>query len=694
MNKAKTDKDHSHYFFSDETEMFRSPAEPEPGKSVRIRLRAPETETDISAVLITGGSEETVMQKKDAANGFAMYEAEFICPAELVTYRFRIDCADITYVYQRDGIKETGSDVLIDPRCDFRFMPGFHTPGWAKGAVQYQIFPDRFRNGDPSNDVQDGEYSYNKRHIRHIGDWYAPPAVDDYRCIYGGDIAGIMEKLDYLQDLGIEVIYLNPIFTAPSSHKYDTQDYEHIDPHFGVIEKDSDRILEDWEMHNGFADKYITRVLADVNRKKSDELFAEFCRELHRRGMKIILDGVFNHCGSFHRWMDKEGIYLNKKGFVPGAYQSKSSPYREFFRFIDEEPGYEAWWGVETLPKLCYEDSQLLRESILSVAEKWLRPPYSIDGWRLDVAADLGHSPEYNHEFWRKFRERVKAVNPEALIIAEHYGDPSDWLHGDEWDSVMNYDAFMDPVSFFLTGMEKHSDSVRDDLYQDGVYFFDSMYKGMTRFQWSSLQCAMNELSNHDHSRFLTRTNRTAGRLHTHGPAAAEEGTDKAVLREAVVLQMTWPGAPTIYYGDEAGLAGWTDPDNRRCYPWGREDKELIKMHRELIALRKNNPVLRGGSLTPLGAGRGWISYARFNEEECIAVACNNSNEKTEVCLDIRRAGVSDGERFVRIYSAGSKGYSKRRSSAGTVKDGQLRLKLAPKTAVMIKKKKQTEDQA
>ena len=573
-----------------------------------------------------------------------------------------------------------------DPRFDFRFAPGFHTPEWAIGAVQYQIFTDRFRNGDPSNDVLDGEYSYNNRHIRSRDDWYAPPEVDDYRCFYGGDIAGIMEKLDYLQELGIEAIYLNPIFTAPSSHKYDTQDYEHIDPHFGVIVEDEDYTMQDWEMHNGFARRYIRRVLSEKNAKKSDALFADLCRELHKRGMKIILDGVFNHCGSFHRWMDAEGIYINKKGYVPGAFQSKDSPYRDFFRFTDEEPGYEAWWGVETLPKLYYEKSQLLCESILAAAEKWLRPPYSIDGWRLDVAADLGHSPEYNHRFWRRFRERVKAVNPEALIIAEHYGDASEWLRGGEWDSVMNYDGFMDPLSYFLTGMEKHSDGVRADLYQDGPSFFESMRMNTAGFQWNSLQCAMNELSNHDHSRFLTRTNHIVGRLNTLGPEAAAKGVDKAVLREAAAIQMTWPGAPTIYYGDEAGLVGWTEPDSRRCYPWGREDTELIDMHRGLIALRKKYPVLRSGSLLPLGAGNSWISYARFDEQACIAVVCNNSLEKQPLTIDVSGAEAVDGDRFVRIFSTDKDGYSFHAGGHLTVNEGLIKVSAAPQSVLILKR--------
>lgn len=209
--------------------------------------------------------------------------------------------------------------------------------------------------------------------------------------------------------------------------------------------------------------------------------------------------------------------------------------------------------------------------------KKWVSPPYNADGWRLDVAADLGHSQEYNHLFWKKFRNVVKEANPEALILAEHYGDPKDWLQGDQWDSVMNYDAFMEPMTWFLTGMEKHSDEYKDYMLGNIENYENTMTHYMASFATSSLQCAMNQLSNHDHSRFLTRTNHKVGRAANLGTQAASEGVNKGIMKEAVVIQMTWPGAPTLYYGDEAGLCGFTDPDNRRTYPWGKEDKVLIR---------------------------------------------------------------------------------------------------------------------
>ena len=589
--------------FSDETPLFRTPSEPNPGDSVTIRLRVSRGSARRVVLLLQSLEVGTLMVKTRSDDFFDFYEAGIVCDDSEVMYRFLIEGeGNLKIAYDKNGCRctEDGSTPGFQDAYAFRFHPGFHVPAWSKGAVQYQIFTDRFRNGDPTNDVTDNEYYYTVGHSKHVENWDAFPTDTDIRCFYGGDLQGIIDKLDYLQGLGIQVLYLNPIFVSPSSHKYDTQDYEHVDPHFGVITDDLDHAMQIWEKHNGYAPKYIRRVTSMENLEKSDDLFASLCRKLHARGMRIILDGVFNHCGSFNKWMDCEGIYLGKAGFQPGAFQSVNSPYRSYFHFNDSSngrsPAYEGWWGYSTLPKLNYEASPALCEQIYRIAEKWVSPPYSIDGWRLDVAADLGHSPEFNHRFWRNFRQRVKAINPDVLIIAEHYGDPSAWLQGDQWDTVMNYDAFMEPLTWFLTGMEKHSDSIRDDLYQNGQAFFDIMRDKMSRLTYPSLMSAMNELSNHDHSRFLTRTNRMVGRFNTMGSETAAAGINKGVFREAVTMQMTWPGAPTVYYADEAGQVGWTDPDNRRTYPWGKEDHSLIDLHRDLIFLRRSLPVLSDGS--------------------------------------------------------------------------------------------------
>ena len=673
--------------FSDETEQFRSPSEPDPGDTVSIRIRINKGIAKRVMLLITKPEMALLMHRIDTDVFFDLYQAEIVCLDNKVCYSFIIETEECNIAYEKTGARVLAKDERPDEKYSFSFTPGFHVPAWAKGAVEYQIMTDRFRNGNLSNDVVDNEYYYVLGHSRHKF-WDAPVDETDIRNFYGGDLQGVLEKLDYLQELGVEVIYFNPLFISPSSHKYDVQDYDHIDPHFAIIEDDVDHQMMNWEQHNGYAPRYIKRVTSVFNIYASDAFFARFCEELHRRGMKIILDGVFNHCGSFNKWMDKEGIYLGKPGYETGAFQDTESPYRKFFSFSERGSGryadYEGWWGYSTLPKLNYEGSPELCERILAIAEKWASPPYSIDGWRLDVAADLGHSDEFNHSFWKRFRKRVKKANPDIFILAEHYGDAADWLQGDEWDSVMNYDAFMEPLTFFLTGMEKHSDSFNAELYQNGQEFFNSMLRKMARMQIPSLYSAMNELSNHDHSRFLTRTNRTVGRLGTQNPEAAGQGISKAVFREAVVVQMTWPGSPTIYYGDEAGVVGWTDPDCRRTYPWGHEDTDLIEMHKALTKMRKENPVFAEGSIKPLFAETGIICYSRFRNEVYAIVSCNNLEEKRIISVPVRDIGISDGSCFNRIFRTDRNGFSEQKEKTDAVKNGTLKIELEPQSAVIM----------
>lgn len=275
------------------------------------------------------------------------------------------------------------------------------------------------------------------------------------------------------------------------------------------------------------------------------------------------------------------------------------------------------------------------------------------------MAADLGQTNEYNHEFWKKFRAAVKDANPNALILAEHYGDPSEWLQGDEWDTVMNYDAFMEPVTWFLTGMEKHSDEQREELRGNTSNFVGSILHHMANMLTPSLQVAMNELSNHDHSRFLTRTNYMVGRVEDLGSRAANEYVNLAIMREAVVMQMTWVGAPTVYYGDEAGVCGFTDPDNRRTYPWGYENKELIAFHREMIRIHKEHPALRTGSINILsGEEHNILAYGRFLGEDRIVVIINNRSELAEVTVPVWTAEVPMKCRMKKLIYSYQDGYS------------------------------------
>ena len=675
MNKAA--------LFCDGTEGYVYPPEPKENELVTFRFRTAKDDAD--RVGLVTSADTYVMEKECTQGEFDYYTFETRLGEEPFRYCFEVQSGTEKYYYGRCGISR---EIL--EYYNFVVVPGFSTPDWAKGAVMYQIFTDRFYNGDKSNDVETNEYYYIGDYSRRVTNWDKYPANMGVREFYGGDLQGVMDKLDYLQELGVEVVYFNPLFVSPSNHKYDIQDYDYIDPHYGKIVDDGGEVLPDGVTDNSQATKYKKRTTGLKNLEASNELFIKLVEELHRRGMKVILDGVFNHCGSFNKWMDRERIYEGEKDYEPGAYISADSPYRSYFRFFKEGPenwpyngNYDGWWGHDTLPKLNYEDSVKLENYILYIGRKWVSPPYNVDGWRLDVAADLGRSNEYNHDFWKKFRRAVKDANPSALILAEHYGDPRDWLKGDEWDTVMNYDAFMEPLTWFLTGMEKHSDEAREELLGNIDNFIGSMAHHMSNMLTPSLQVAMNELSNHDHSRFLTRTNHMVGRVEHLGPEAANEYVNKAVMREAVVMQMTWVGAPTIYYGDEAGVCGFTDPDNRRTYPWGREDHELIAFHKEAIRIHKEHPALRTGSLKILGGEENVLSYARFKGNDRIVIVINNRSERTEVKVPVWEAEIPAKCRMKRLLYSYKDGYTTEYEEY-LVEDGEVVANMGPHSALVL----------
>ena len=652
------------------------PAEPDFDRVTDFRFRC--AADDVAALELVWGNDRKKMKLSESDGGFDYYDVSVNVGREPFYYYFEITGKDGSFCrYDRRGPVQDIMDSM-----KFCVIPGFSSPTWTKGAVMYQIFVDRFCNGDETNDVLSGEYYYNGTFSRKVDRWEQyPDPKQDYAEFYGGDLQGVINKLDYLRDLGIDAIYLNPIFVSPSSHKYDTQDYDHIDPHFGKIIEDSGDVLPQFEHDNRKATKYIARVTDRKNLEASDKLFARLVEEAHKRDIKVILDGVFNHCGSFNKWLDRERIYEEAAGYEKGAYVAGDSPYRNFFSFSRDgwpnNPSYDGWWGYDTLPKLNYEGSKELEEYILSVGKKWVSPPYNADGWRLDVAADLGHSREYNHHFWKRFRQEVKSANPNAVILAEHYGSSKEWLMGQEWDTVMNYDAFMEPVTWFLTGMDKHSDEFRPIRVGNAREFLETMrYAGGENFTFSSYYTAMNELSNHDHSRFLTRTSQKVGRSDTLMPSSADTGNRKYIMRQAVMMQFTWPGAPTIYYGDEAGVCGFTDPDNRRTYPWGKEDMEMLRFHKEMIRLHKEFPEFLTGSVTELYAENNILVYGRFNRTAASIIAINLNSY--EVTRDIRvwQMGIPKESKLSQLIVTDSTGFSTDAASK-SVKNGVLSLTMS-----------------
>lgn len=666
--------------FSDMSEDYVCPPEPSAYEEVTIYFRS--GRNNIDKVFLVDKGQKHIMTKVDSNAYFDFYALSIQLEDEKLSYYFEVHAGKISCFYDMRGVTKD-----INEYYHFQLIPGFKTPDWAKGAVFYQIYVDRFYNGDPSNDVLTNEYQYIGDKTVRVEDWDKYPAAMGVREFYGGDLQGVLDKMDYLQDLGVDVIYFNPLFVSPSNHKYDIQDYDYIDPHFGKIVHDEGELLRPDQSENRFATRYIDRISNKDNLEASNELFAEVVKEAHRRGMKVILDGVFNHCGSFNKWLDRERIYENAPGYEKGAYIDKNSPYHNYFQFLDENRfpyngSYDGWWGHDTLPKLNYENSRQLLDYVLYIGRKWVSPPYNADGWRLDVAADLGHSPEFNHRFWQEFRQAVKMANPNAIILAEHYGNPKDWLQGKEWDTVMNYDAFMEPVTWFLTGMQKHSDDYREDMRGNADSFWGAMRHHTANFSMPSLLVAMNELSNHDHSRFLTRTNHRVGRTNTLGPQAANEGVNKAVMREAVVIQMTWPGAPTIYYGDEAGVCGFTDPDNRRTYPWGHEDHEMISFHKDIIRIHKSHKEFLTGSLKYMDADYNVIAYGRFNKMGKSVILVNNNDYEITKELSVWYLGIPKECMLKQLLLTTAEGYTTE-DKEYPVMAGKVSITL-PKTSAII----------
>lgn len=668
--------------FSDETENYRYPSVPVSGENFTITLRV--GKDNIDSAYICYGCCYVKMQKSHSTDFFDYYEGTFICDSEPMNYYFQIICDGRTYFYNKAGVVKD-----INSEYNFTILPDFSTPSWAKGAVMYQIYVDRFYNGDKSNDVVTNEYEYLGLKSKRIEDWDTPLENMDVCNFYGGDLQGVIDKMDYLSDLGIDAIYFNPIFVSPSNHKYDIQDYEHVDPHYGVIVTKTGNPLSNEDKDNKNATLYMTRTTDPKNLEASDQLLAKLIGIAHSKGIKVILDGVFNHCGAFNKWLDKEGFY-EKNGYPVGAYASEKSPYHNFFNWTGGEwpnnEHYSSWWDHPNHPKLNYEHSDELYTYIMNIARRWVSPPYNADGWRLDVAADLGLSKEFNMKFWRDFRKVVKNANPNAVIIAEHYGDPKDWLMGDQWDTVMNYDAFMEPITWFLTGMEKHSEKADIHKYNNAGDFEASMRYYTSRFSNESLNVAMNQLSNHDHSRFLTRTNRKTGRLHTSGTFEADTGINLGIMKEAITFQMTWPGAPTIYYGDEIGMTGWTDPDNRRPFRWDDMNEDILSYHKCLINIRHSRKIFKSGSLDYLYMGYGLICYGRWNKNDYGTVILNNQYKATDISVPVWRLGAKNGDTMISLVISNMTNFIQN-NTVYIVKNGCIKVSLPPFSSCVIAKK-------
>lgn len=438
--------------------------------------------------------------------------------------------------------------VMYEGLFDFPFLnpEDVHTaPDWVKDAVFYQIFPERFANGDPSNDP-DG-----------VQAWGGSPTPKNF---FGGDLQGVIDHLDYLNDLGVNAVYFNPLFTATTNHKYDTSDYLQIDSQFGTKEK-----------------------------------LKELVDACHARGIRILLDGVFNHCGhTFAPYLD-----VLAKG--------PESRYADWFHIRkwplqveDGIPTYDTFGFEPIMPKLNTGNAEV-RAYLLDVGRYWIEE-LGIDGWRLDVANEV------DHQFWRDFRREVKKVNPSAYILGEIMHDSMPWLQGDQFDAVMNYPFTNILLDFFarrLTNADQFATSINQQL---------------ANYPQQINEVAFNLLGSHDTVRLLTLCKGNV-----------------QLMKLAVVFQLTYQGTPCIYYGDEVGLDGEHDPHNRKCMEWdpAKQNQDLLAFFRHMISLRKSYAALRGSGITfvQIAGHPQLLAYERWDETDRFLFVLNNSEEKVSVAI-------------------------------------------------------------
>lgn len=522
------------------------------------------------------------MRFEKSENGFSVYTADYVFDAAgIYYYRFEMRNRDGVWYYGRG---ENGESVCGENLPEWQltvYKSTYKTPDFAKGNIIYHIFVDRFNRADGVKTKRKyrlhESFSESPEVVSADGKYYA----DDF---FGGNFNGIREKLDYLEELGVGIIYLSPIFKAYSNHRYDTGDYLKVDELLGT-EDDFKRLLD----------------------------------AAHEKGMKIILDGVFNHSGA-------DSLYFNKFGTYDslGAYQSKSSPYYDWYYFKKFPDEYACWWGCDNVPDLnkSNKDYRALVFGKNGVVEKWQK--LGADGWRLDVVDELPI------DFVNLLIKKIKSVNKDALVIGEvwedastkvSYGELRPYLLGDQLDGTMNY-PFMNAIIAY----------VRDG---DEKFFKDTVQSILENYPKETVYCLMNSLGTHDTVRIINALSdvRAHGWSKTHklGYKLPDSEYEKAKkkLYLASVLQFTLPGIPSIFYGDEAGLQGFDDPINRRPYPWDSEDKEILAHYKKLGRIRRENRAVFSGGFN-MRDENGLVAYERAGGDDEILIAVNaGADDKT-----------------------------------------------------------------
>jgi len=503
-------------------------------------------------------------------------------------YLFKVVAEDKQYWLDGAGIHRR----MPGKESHFKYNSQHRPPEWVSEQVFYQIFPERFCNGDPALSVKTGEYPIQggaKQVVaKEWGDAVSSSGKSGQVEFFGGDLAGVHKKLDYLEQLGVSALYLNPVFAAPSNHKYDTTDYFNVDPHFGT-----------------------------------NQDLASLSHDIHQRGMRLILDAVFNHTSAEHPWFDKYGITKD------GAYHSPQSGYRDYYFFDGDSRDYVGWKGVANLPVLNFENPKVrdyIYQSDQAVIRHWLREPYCVDGWRFDVIHMLGEGEGAlnNAHYVQAFRQATKQENRDAFVLGEHFFEASQWLQGDQEDGAMNYYGFAHPIRALLAQRDIAYDPIEISMKE----CVDWMMEAKAKIPWHNQLSQLNQLDSHDTARFLTLL----------------EG-DERKMKIAAVLLFAYLGAPCLYYGTEVGLEGGNDPDNRRCFPWERvASSDWFGFYQRLTALRRERISLQKGALQTLHCcDKAWVFSRQYGEEVTIC-AINLSPHPQLLSLPVWQLGIEEGE--------------------------------------------------
>lgn len=666
--------------FTDGGRYFVSNPLPEKGEEITLWLRICEWSPVKQIILRTKLNGVEVLKPMEwdySREGLAYFKISVTLWEDVFHYHFYLVTQDEVYYYNQNGLTK----ALPDETCDFQILVGYQQPGWVKNAVFYQIFPDRFCKGNAAHGVKDGEYSFNGCPAIQVKNWnQIPSGYWDSHCMdfYGGDLEGIIQKIPYLKKLGINALYLNPIFYAATVHRYDCLDYFQVDPHLG-----------------------------------GDEALIKLSQALHMNGMKLILDVSINHTGTAHKWFNKDGEFFP---ISQGAYHHPEAKERAYYFFLEDENKeehtstiseenegdegdtrknegdtgknedntrkkretenkaweYKSWNDVETLPTLNYR-SEALREIIYqgedSVVRHWLKEPYSIDGWRFDVADVMARNDAFqlHHEIWPEIRKSIKDANKDAYILAEDWCDCAEFLKGNEWDSAMNYFGCARPIrefageqDWFLQKYEYFKDIPSS---QDASLFAARLRSHLHKLPTVIQQNQFNLLDSHD-----------IARLHNN-PAVSH-----GAWKNAVLLQFALPGCVSVYYGDEAGIDGRIQ-DVEGCrypMPWDKDfqRQEAYVLHHRLIQLRKKSLAFTEGSFEILYAREKQFVCARFTDSERYLVACSMDKEDRTIDFSVEGLGWAScakgsdlsGEKWI-----------------VPVRDGWIRLSLPAESGVVLR---------